>query len=127
MKIINTLILTVLFVGWTSEPEEEITGKWFMYKVIQDGQDVTSEHNPHDERYLILNSDSSFESGGKPFGTNTGRYLFNSEELTLFLDSDSGSEDDSQWKVTFQGDTMHWQGYGSEWAKGFELIHIKEK
>jgi hypothetical protein len=127
MKILNTLLITMLFVGCTSNEENEITGKWLMYKVIQDGQNVTSEHDPYDERFLILKSDSSFESGGRPFGKNTGRYVFSSVDHTLFLDSDIGPEDDSQWKVTIQGDTMQWRGYGSEWAKGFELFHIKAK
>ena len=127
MKNLSTLLIIVLFVGCTSYTKDEITGKWLMHKVIQNGQDVTSEHDPYDERFVILKSDSSFESGGRPLGKNTGKYVFNSVGHTLFLDSDTGPEDDSQWKVTIQGDTMHWQGYGSEWAIRFELIHLKEK
>jgi hypothetical protein len=127
MKILSILFLTVLFLGCTSNEKDGIIGKWKMYKVIQDGQDVTSEHNPYNERFIIFKSDSSFESGGRPFGKNSGKYEFNSADHTLFLDSDAGPEDDSHWKVSFQSDTMRWQGYGSEWAIGFELIHIKDK
>lgn len=53
--------------------------------------------------------------------------MFSSVDLTLFLDSDAGPADDSQWKVSFKGDTMHWQGYGSDWALSFEILHLKEK
>lgn len=127
MKILSILFLTSLFLGCTSNEKDEIIGKWEMYKVIQDEQDVTSEHNPYNERFIIFKSDSSFETGGRPFGKNLGKYIFNSADFTLFLDSDAGPEDDSQWKVTFRGDTMYWQGYGSEWAAGFELIHVKDK
>jgi len=125
MKKLSVFLIIAFFLGCTSNKRNEITGQWLMYKVIQDGKDVSSEHNPHNERYLILKSDSTFESGGRPYGKNSGKYVFNAEENTLFLDSDAGQEDDSQWEVTFLGDTMHWQGYGSEWAKDFELIHLR--
>lgn len=98
-----------------------------MDKVLQDGQDVSSEHNPFGERFLVLNTDSTFESGGRPYGSNTGTYLYMSEDNTLFLDSDAGPDDDSQWIVSIQGDSMHWQGYGSEWALAFEIVHRKDK
>lgn len=126
MKTIS-LLFTLFLMGCISATENEITGKWFMHQVIQNGLDVTSEHNPQNERFIILKRDGTFESGGKHFDKNTGKYVFNSVDHTLFLDSDAGPEDDSQWKVTVQGDTMHWQGYGSEWASGFEIIHLKEK
>ena len=127
MKFFHTFLLSIFFLGCTSITEEGISGKWLMHQVIQDGQDVTSEHDPYDERFLLLKSDSTFESGGRPFGENTGKYSYNIKDQTLFLDSDAGPEDDSQWQVTIQGDTMHWQGLGSEWAKGFELIQVRKK
>jgi len=127
MQHISIILVIVLMLAYTSDSEDGITGKWLMYKVIQNGKDVTSEHNPNNERYLILKNDNSFESGGRPFGRNTGKYLFNKEDNKLFLDSDTGPEDDSYWKVKISNDTMYWQGYGSEWAKNFQIIQIKGK
>jgi hypothetical protein len=126
IRILGALFLISLLPACTSGSEGEITGKWYMLKVIQSGQDVTSEHNPFNERFISIRVDNSFESDGRPYGKNTGKYIFNNEESTLFLDSDSGPDDDSQWKVTFKGDTMHWQGFGSKWAEAFELLHIKD-
>lgn len=125
--MLRTIFISLLLAGCASNPKEGIEGKWLMHQVIQDGKDVTSEHDPYDERFMILNSDSTFESGGRPYGKNTGHYMFSSVDLTLFLDSDAGPDDDSQWKVSFKGDTMHWQGYGSDWALSFEILHLKEK
>ena len=127
MKTIHVVLLSMLLAGCASIPENTMVGTWSMHKVLQDGQDVTSEHDPYHERFLVLNPDSSFESGGRPFGENSGSYLYNPIEHTLYLDSDAGPEDDSRWKVSISGDTMHWQGYGSEWAKAFELIHVRKK
>ena len=45
------------------------------------------------------------------------------DENMLFLYSDAGPEDDSQWKVTLEKDTMFWQGVGGEWANRFRIIH----
>ena len=126
MKIFLYLLFIGVLLSCGSE-NDTINGTWMMFKVIQSDLDVTAEHNPEQERYVIFNADSIFESGGRPFGENKGKYLFDEQAGTLFLDSDSGPEDDSYWQVTFKGDTMHWKGYGSEWAKDFELIHIRQK
>jgi len=127
MRMLHTLLMVVLFAGCKSNPENEIVGRWLIDKVSQDGEDVTSEHDPFGERYLMIREDSTFESGGRPFGRNTGIYVYNSVDKTLFLDSDAGPEDDSQWKVQVRGDTMFWQGYGSEWAERFELIQLRKR
>lgn len=126
MKTLSILVIQILLTGFSSYTQEVLTGKWMMDKVIQDGKDVTSEHDPHDERYIIFKSEGTFESGGKPFGKNTGKFSFTAADQMLYLDSDAGPEDDSQWKVSMQGNKMHWQGFGSEWALGFEIIHVKE-
>jgi hypothetical protein len=120
------LILAVTFPGCTSGTETDITGRWKMYKVLQEGKDVSAEHNPYNERYLLLKSDSTFETGGRPYGKNTGKYLYQAEDHRLFLDSDAGSEDDSRWMVTFREDTMFWKGLGSQWAEDFEIIQIRD-
>lgn len=126
MKLTGFLLIALLF-GCSLEKDDEINGMWLMYKVVQNGKDVTSEHDPYKERYVIINSDSTFKSGGRPFGENAGKYTYNSTDKTLFLDSDTGPEDDSYWKVNFKGDTMQWEGYGSEWAEDFVLIQIRAK
>ena len=127
MKNFALLFLLGLLMGCTSASENDISGKWMMHKVIQNDQDVTSQHNPHQERYIILKNDSLFESGGRPYGKNTGKYKWNEAEHTLFLDSDAGADDDSHWKVRVGNDTMYWQGLGSEWAEAFQIIQIRAK
>ena len=127
MKKLLVLMATVSVLAFVSRSDSDITGKWLMHKVIQDGKDVTPEHDPYDERYLILQSDGSFESGGRPYGLNTGKYVFDPEEKKLYLDSDAGPEDDSNWNVSIRKDTIYWQGYGSEWAENFQLVHIRAR
>ncbi len=124
MKLLLTLLALVLTLNLVQK-EPSITGKWSMHQVIQAEKDVTSEHNPHDERFILLKEDSSFESGGRPFGKNTGKYEFEPKKQTLFLDSNAGEEDDSRWKVRIKGDTLYTQGYGSEWANAFQIIYIR--
>ena len=125
MKKLSFILVVFAIFGCNSNSKDGITGKWIMNKVIQNGQDVTEEHNPHNERYLILKPDSSFESDGRPFGKNTGRYSFNEEDNKLFLDSDVGPNDDSYWNVRISNDTMFWQGFGSEWAENFQIVQIR--
>lgn len=103
--------------------DQRLDGKWMMYRVIQDGNDVTAEHNPYAERYILFFEDGTFESGGRPYGANTGRYTYIPDQQLLYLYSDAGPEDDSQWKVTLDNNSMTWQGFGGEWANRFRIVH----
>jgi len=109
----------------TTNSQNQLSGKWMMHKVIQNGKDVTIEHNPHNERFFLINEDGTFSSDGRPYGKNTGKYIFDDQKKTLAIDSDAGPDDDSNWKVTIDKNTMIWQGYGTKWAEGFQ-IHYKK-
>lgn len=126
MKIPLVLMIFALLGGCKPGNEDKILGTWTMHMVIQDGKDVSPEHNPYEERFFISRADSTFESGGRPYGSNTGRYLYDPEAGTLILDSDAGPDDDSQWMVEIRNDTMYWQGYGTEWAEEFRIIQIRD-
>src|SRR5210317_343863 len=73
MKKIIVLLTLVIIASCSSKKDKEIIGTWQMHKVIQSGEDVTSEHNPFGERAVIFSNDSIFESNGRPLGKNTGR------------------------------------------------------
>ena len=121
------IFITALFmVGCTQDLKRQVEGEWTMHAVIQQGEDVSNEHDPYDERYFIMKQNGTFESGGRPFEKNTGKYILNEEEKTLFLDSDVGPEDDSNWKISVNNDTMYWKGYGTEWAEEFRIVLVRD-
>lgn len=122
-----TLLLITAFLFCLPQDDNLLEGKWTMYKVIQDGKDVSEEHNPFGERYFQINADGTFESGGRPYGSNTGKYVYNTETNHLFLDSDVGPNDDSNWNITLNADTLLMQGTGTAWAERFQMILMKEK
>jgi len=125
MKYNWIIILLIAAVGCSKNESPVIEGTWEMHSVIQNGLDVTTEHNPQSDRYISFGPDDSFESGGSPYGSNTGRYTFDHNSSTLFLDSDAGEQDDSRWRISYRSDTMHWSGLGSEWAEGFEIVQVR--
>ncbi len=98
-----------------------------MHQVYQKGNDVTPEHNPEMERYIIFREDGTFESGGSPYGKNTGAYEVDQQQKILFIDNDAGEDDDSRWNVEIAGDTMKWEGIGSDFAESFRLVHVRKK
>jgi len=108
-----------------SSGEGDITGKWMMHTVYESGNDVTKVHNPDVDRWIEFKSDGSFKSGGTPYGINTGSYNLDPRTLELFIDSDSGEDDDSRWTVRFEDDRMIWKGLGSERAENFRLVHVR--
>ncbi|MGB3541829.1 hypothetical protein [Rubrivirga sp.] len=132
----SRLLLAVALVGLagctssrTAEPpttvgdpvSDLLVGRWDMTRVYERGQDVTDQHDPADDRFIELYADGTFESGGQPYGRNTGRWTYDHARRDLVLDSDLGPEDDSQWVVTLRGDEMEWGGAGSEFARRFRI------
>lgn len=106
--------------------ENTLQGMWLIDEIIQQGKDVSSEHNPKNNRFIIFKSDGTFESGGDPYGKNTGDFYVNGLTSGLHLDSDSGPDDDSYWSVTIKKGLMYWRGTGSEFAKEFEIRYKKK-
>ena len=128
---IIAFILLMLSLLWSAlaqrveSGDSTLIGKWKMSKVMEADEDVTKDHNPDNDRWIAFKGDGTFESGGQPFGPNTGKYTF-SDSLILYLDSDAGPEDDSEWSVQFEDQTMTWKGVGSPRAKSFTLVHRRD-
>ena len=96
-----------------------------MESLTQNGQDVTAEHNPSANRFIIFNADKSFESGGDPYGKNTGKWELDEGTGELYLNSDVGEDDDSYWIVLIDQDRMQWQGTRFEFNSQFAVTHIR--
>lgn len=125
MKVLTIILFCASSLSLASQEklEDQLQGKWMMDEVFRQGQDVSSEHNPQNNRYIVFKEDGTFESGGDPWGMNTGTYYVNNHVGTLHLDSDAGPEDDSYWKIVMEKSRMTWRGTGSEFAKEFVITH----
>ena len=90
--------------------------------MLDRGADATDVHNPSGDRYVELRDDGTFESGGQPYGLNTGRWTFDPAYNELMLMSDLGDADDTYWIVTLDGDEMEWAGVRSEVARRIRIL-----
>ncbi|WP_420318424.1 hypothetical protein [Ekhidna sp.] len=118
-------IILIISMQTTYSQNEALIGKWVMVEVIQNSEDVTADHNPENDRFIVFYENNTFESGGTPYGKNTGKYYYDLSKNRLMLDSDAGADDDSAWKLNIEGDNMEWTGIGSEWAERFKILHTK--
>ncbi|WP_420455605.1 hypothetical protein [Rubrivirga sp.] len=100
---------------------DALVGRWTMERVTDGGNDVSATANPAGDRFIVLHADGTFESGGRPYGRNTGRWVYNARTRRLGLDSDLGPDDDSTWAVSLRDDTMEWEGVGSAYARRFRI------
>ena len=100
----------------TSTSSTQLTKKWMLHSVVRNGNDVTEKHNPHSERWIEFLSDSTFASGGRPFGDNTGRWklVSENEQQTLYIYSSAGDDDDSSWIIQLTDSS--WSGSASKTA-----------
>lgn len=123
----STLIL--LFTLYFITPElgirkKQIVGNWKMVGVLEYGKNTTSTHNPKDNRFIIINNDGTFLSGGDPFGENNGTWSLSENVISIDSEVD---DDDSDWNVTFCNDTMVWTGIGHPRKENTSLLHIRVK
>jgi hypothetical protein len=118
------LFIIMVFVACGSHPtlESQIVGEWSMYKVYEVNSDVTHQHNPKGDRYIIFDADGNYKSGGDPFGENSGTWEIDEENSVLSIFSDD-VDDDSQWHIRFEGDQTIWTGIGTPRQESFKLIH----
>lgn len=128
MKIKIKLSL-LIFLSLSCNPieklEDKIIGTWNMVKVYEYDEDVTEKHNPMNDRWIEFKEDGSFESGGEPFGKNTGRWTVDNENSILYIDSDV-DDDDSEWKVSFEGEETIWTGIGHPRKENTRLVHKRK-
>lgn len=112
---------------FTDDPDYLFVGRWAMDRVYEDGTEVTEEHNPADDRWIEFSPDGVFESGGQPYGHNSGKWTFDPDTGVLFIDSAAGEGDDSYWYVSFDRNKreMRWKGVRSDFTSRFELVHVK--
>ena len=109
MGIVRIFILLSLL-AWACSPKptlsEQLMGKWHFSRIIIDGEDVSREQNPDNDRWICFFHDGNFASDGGMPGKNTGSYSFDEVTAVLMLDSDAGEGDDSNWIVHFSKDTL---------------------
>ena len=96
-----------------TNPSVWIVGKWKMVTVLEGNQDITPVHNPNNDRWIEFKEDGTFESGGGPQGENSGIYQVDNQANTLFLDSDAGDGDDSNWRLQFREHLLYMRGIGT--------------
>jgi len=116
------LFISALHACNTISIEKKIIGEWKMLTVYDASIDVSSKHNPANERWIMFNPDGVFESGGKPFGPNRGAWEIDSKKSILILHSDADN-DDSAWHLTIEKDRMYWIGIGDERKAGYKLVY----
>lgn len=101
-----------------------LLGRWHMDKVIMDQtNDVTSEHNPEGNRYIEFKADKTFKSGGDPHGENTGKWSLDQSTGELHIDSAVGEDDDSYWIISIENNQMKWQGTKGDFNRRFTIHH----
>ncbi|NBC18075.1 MAG: hypothetical protein GVY18_12260 [Bacteroidetes bacterium] len=99
--------------------DDRLVGTWTMDRILEDGRDVTAQHDPADNRWIRFYADRTFESDGDPYGPNDGEWAL--DDSTLFLDSAAGDGDDSYWIVQIEDDVMRWSGARSDFTERFVI------
>lgn len=106
-------------------PDKELLATWKMVKVVEKGNDITTKLNPNNDRWITFKEDLHFESGGTPYGSNTGTFTLDQEKGILSLFSNAGEGDNSQWQIRIAQDSMVWKGIGTERQENTLVYYLK--
>ncbi|MTB53603.1 hypothetical protein [Lewinella sp. W8] len=104
---------------------DALLGRWNMIGVKIYEEDVAPQLNPAGDRWLDFAADGTFSSGSGELRENGGTYTYRPETGAVSLDSDAGVGDDSNWTVTFRGDTLLMRGVGTERQENSEVILVR--
>jgi len=122
-SILILLSLYLLNTGAFAQIQDQMIGKWEMETVMLGDKDVTTKHDPKDERWIAFHVNQQFFSGGAPYGENQGKWSVDEVAKTFFLDSDV-ENDDSEWHVWFEEGRMFWRGIGDPKKERFVISYI---
>lgn len=119
----------LLFIAFTvfacsSKSPDPITGKWDMIAVRIHNEDASPQLNPMQDRWIHFHEDRTFTSGSGNGQENAGAYQLNLLDHGLHLDSDAGPGDDSNWRLTFRGDTLLMRGIGTARQEASEVVMV---
>lgn len=120
--LLTSLLLLVASAIQAQSLPDQMIGRWAMESVVLDEDDVTADHNPHDERWIAFHQDGTFSSDGRPYGSNQGKWTVDEGAKTFFLDSDE-ENDDSYWHLWFEDGKMYWRGIGDPQKERFVLSY----
>ena len=119
------LVFGLLACNTSPSLQSQLVNHWEMASIMQNGQDVSEQHNPKNNRWIDLQSDGTFISDGDPYGRNTGRWTINEQNMELFLDSDAGEGDDSYWIAEIKEDQVFLKGTRSDFTEQFGMVWRK--
>ncbi len=107
-----------------TEKASSIIGKWDMTAVRIYNEDASPQLNPMQDRWISFAEDGTFASGSGDAQENAGTYTLRPTDKDLHLDSDAGPGDDSDWRLTFSGDTLLMRGVGTERQAASEVVLV---
>lgn len=119
-------LLPLLFFAFacSSKSPGPITGKWDMIAIRIYNEDASPELNPMNDRWISFAEGGTFTSGSGDEQENAGTYQFDLTDNDLHLDSDAGPGDDSDWQLTFRGDTLLMRGVGTARQEASEVVMV---
>lgn len=89
----------------------------------------TKKRQQNPVAYWITTTDSSFAWGDGNIPLDSGKWLVNESEV-LLLESSSGKERDTEWQLSFRGDTLLMQGTANKsnsYKRYMEAIRVSER
>lgn len=99
------------------------------YKMLQYRAGVVPGKDPKEQpfagQWIKLDSDGTFKSGKYDKQTHTGKWIYNHEATTLFLQPDDKSFKTTEWKVIFNDDMIVFIGTGSYGDSGTQIQLVR--
>lgn len=125
-KINLLIMLAILFMAACQKKidKNSLNGTWQIFTIKAEKQ----QQNP--VAYWLNIEDNRFQWGDGSFVIDSGAWVLDEAEMIVLLDSDSGTEDDSEWILNFRNDTLTLEGTENKtnsYKRYMEAVAIKNR
>ncbi len=91
-------------------PTDKVQGLWDFEMVVEDGQDISSTHDPDSNRIIFIRPDRRFRDEHGPKGLKQGYWQMNMHQPLMTVIPEDRNQNPEVWEVQFGPDQMIWLG-----------------
>lgn len=104
---------------------DKVRGLWKLKQAYRDSVNITQKIDPENKQFIYLRWDRRYIHQNTPEGQKTGFWYADPHYPDIELISDNKNIQDAKWRITFNGNTMTWNGHKGSASENEKMVFEK--